>query len=131
MFHFTKEDSGARCWGESLLAQRGKESIQLTFPLYQHPGGKKHAPPHFSMLSQVPFNSKSLLSTSCVFLCSPPANQLLAPPLDLRLTLFDSVYRKFLDYRCALGLTHTTTRNRFFQSWGSRCDQICCNTSTS
>lgn len=28
---FSNEDSRARCWGESLLAQRGRESTQLTF----------------------------------------------------------------------------------------------------
>lgn len=31
LFGVTIEDLGARCWGESLLAQRGTESTQLTF----------------------------------------------------------------------------------------------------
>jgi hypothetical protein len=35
LLNFTNEDSGARCWGESLLAQRGKESTQLPFLLSQ------------------------------------------------------------------------------------------------
>jgi len=30
-FDFAIEDSGTRCWGKSLLAQRGRESPQLTF----------------------------------------------------------------------------------------------------
>jgi hypothetical protein len=30
-FDFPNEDSGARCWGESLVAQRGRESTQVTF----------------------------------------------------------------------------------------------------
>jgi hypothetical protein len=33
LFDFTNEDSGARSWGENLLAQRGRESTQLTFLL--------------------------------------------------------------------------------------------------
>ena len=37
LFNFTNKDSGARCWGESLLAQRGRGSIQLTFLLSWHP----------------------------------------------------------------------------------------------
>ena len=41
LFNFTNEDSGARCWGESLLAQRGRESTQLTFLLNGHPRRKK------------------------------------------------------------------------------------------
>jgi hypothetical protein len=41
MFNFTNEDSGVRCWGESLLAQRGRESTQLTFRLHQCPQRKK------------------------------------------------------------------------------------------
>lgn len=35
-------NSGARCYGESLLAQRG--STQLTFPLSQRPRGKTSSP---------------------------------------------------------------------------------------
>ena len=30
-FDFSNDDSGARCWGEGLLAQRGRESTQMTF----------------------------------------------------------------------------------------------------
>lgn len=33
MFDFPNGDSGARCYGECLLAQRGREPTQLTFPL--------------------------------------------------------------------------------------------------
>lgn len=31
LFDFTSKDSGARCWGRSLLVQGGQESTQLTF----------------------------------------------------------------------------------------------------
>jgi hypothetical protein len=34
MFNLPNDDSGAKHWGESLLAQRGIESTQLTFPLH-------------------------------------------------------------------------------------------------
>lgn len=43
---FTKEDLGARCWGESLPAQRDRESAQLTFLLSQQPKGKRDIKDH-------------------------------------------------------------------------------------
>ena len=58
LFDFTNEDSGARCWGESLLAQRGRESTQLTFLLSQHPRTNP-LPPAFS---------RKLLQTECLSL---------------------------------------------------------------
>ena len=45
--------SGARCWGESLLAQRGRESTVLTFLLSQHP--KRERKPSLSTAPQKPF----------------------------------------------------------------------------
>ena len=33
MLNIANKDLGARCWGENLLAQRGRESTQLTFLL--------------------------------------------------------------------------------------------------
>lgn len=47
--------------------------------------------------------------------CSLPINWLLALPADLRLTLFDPVYRKPLGHWYMLGLNRSTTRNRFFR----------------
>jgi hypothetical protein len=46
-FPFINKDSGVRCWGKSLLAQRSRESTQLTFLHSQHPKRK-----FFSMVSQ-------------------------------------------------------------------------------
>jgi hypothetical protein len=37
LFDFSYEDLGTRCWEESLLALRGRESTQLTFLLSQCP----------------------------------------------------------------------------------------------
>ena len=118
-FNFTNEDSGARCWGESLLAQRGRESTQLTFLLRGCPKTKSKVLLH--TLSK-PSNWMSLLSTSCasfypsswlsiVFsLCSLPVNWLLALPLDLGLTLFNPVYNK----QKALGLKVCTRAEPHF-----------------
>jgi hypothetical protein len=50
MLHFTNEESGVRCWGESLLAQRARKSTQLTF-LSQY---REEIPPLFAF-SKKPF----------------------------------------------------------------------------
>lgn len=62
-----------------------------------------------------------LLLCMFFFFCSLLVNWLLAEPFDLELTVFHSVYneQKVLGLKaCArvLGLSHTTTRNRLFQS---------------
>jgi hypothetical protein len=37
IFDFMDKNWGARCWGEGLLAQTDRESIQMTFFISQHP----------------------------------------------------------------------------------------------
>jgi hypothetical protein len=104
-FDFTNKGLGVKCWGESLLGQRGRERhpddlpSQLTFPKRKFP---------FSTPSQKPFKenvlpfyflcvywSPDFLLLSTIFpLCSLPVNWLLALPLDLWLTLFNPVHNK-------------------------------------
>lgn len=74
-------NSGARCYGESLLAQRG--STQLTFPLSQRPRGK-------TLLLHTASNTLPLKDPpSCCF-HSFSVGWFLTSPLDLGLTLFCS-----------------------------------------
>lgn len=71
--NFTNEDWGARCCGESLLVQRGRESTQLTFlpSLWSEavPSGylkKKQHTKNSYKLSVCPFYFQCVsLSTSC------------------------------------------------------------------
>jgi hypothetical protein len=58
-FNFTNEDLGTRCWGESLLAQRGRESFQPTF-LFSQCLSSKH-PPHAVSENLLPTERLSLL----------------------------------------------------------------------
>ena len=67
-----------------MLAQRGREITQLTRLPHRHP----------FMLSEIPFNSKTL-SLSFLGLCSLPVNWLLASPLDQSLSLFSSLEKAF------------------------------------
>jgi hypothetical protein len=107
LFDFTNEDSGARCWGESQIAQRGRESTQLTFFLSWHSNQNALSQALSKNLLQTEWSSLLLpvhlsilspnsLLLSMVFLliilCSLPVNWLLALPLDLGLTLFNPVY---------------------------------------
>lgn len=62
MFAFTNKDLGAKCWGESLLAQKGRESTQLTFFLSLHSKSK------FFSLLQERLHLNVLPSASCVSL---------------------------------------------------------------
>jgi hypothetical protein len=71
-FNFASEDSGARCWDESLLAQRGRESTQLTFLLHWHP--RKRKAPLLLLL---------LLPLLLLLLLLPPLLLLLLLPLLL------------------------------------------------
>ena len=116
---FTSEDSGARCWGKTLLERQRKHpadlppqhtSHQESSLSYQLKKNKnktkqktKNKPPSNSMFL--------LLSTSCtpppslsrflttsysifflIILCSLPVNWLLAPFLDQWLNLFNPIY---------------------------------------
>lgn len=106
------EDSGVRHCGKSTLAQRGKESTQLIFLLHQCPRGRNPF-----LLLQAVLNrflpSPGCLkypSTPCPSFLLPvftPFNWLLAPSLDLSLTLFNPVYRKLFVW--GLGLSYITT----------------------
>lgn len=98
LFNFTKKDSGARCWGKRLLAQKNRKSTQLTFLLHHPPSN--HVPSTNSIkssLTSCPFpplpvhlslrpSDSSLFSI--FFLTSPvfTSCQMVAPPLDLWLT---------------------------------------------
>lgn len=100
-FNFTKVDLGARCWGESLQAQGGRGSTQLTFLLSQCPRSnplshpfpktsfKLNAPPFYFLCVSV---SVLLTPSYSVFFpiipCSLPVNWLLSLPLDLWLIFF-------------------------------------------
>lgn len=95
-FNFTNKDSGARCRGESLLAQRGKKAPS-------QPSSLADIPPQMPLLQKPSFKRSTLPSTSCVSishsdsltlygfflhnLCSLPINWFLALPLDRWLTL--------------------------------------------
>jgi hypothetical protein len=97
---FTNEDLGSRFWGEGLLAQRGRESTQLTLLLSLHP--RSHNPLSFclqknSFKHNIPPPSTSCASLSivltpscslCFFFlinqCSLPVNWLLVLPLDFK-----------------------------------------------
>jgi hypothetical protein len=114
-FDFTNEDRGARCWGKSLQAQRGRKSTQLTF-LLRHPKTKHST----SALSQNPLKpsappfyflcvSLSILPTSSYSLWFLPVIgssmvHFLSTCCLLRLLTYDWLYlilfkisRKFLD----------------------------------
>ena len=116
---FTSEDSGARCWGKTLLERQRKhpadlppqhtshQESSLSYQLKKTKTKKKqktkNKPPSNSMFL--------LLSTSCtpppslshflttsysifflIILCSLPVNWLLAPFLDQWLNLFNPIY---------------------------------------
>jgi hypothetical protein len=78
-FSFTNENSGARCWGDNPLAQRGRESTQLDFP----PMSEGKPPFSISTLSLKTDSPFCLLifTLSQLVICSA---------LDLGLTLFRS-----------------------------------------
>jgi hypothetical protein len=98
-FDFTNEISGARCWGEYLLDQRGRENTQQAFLLCQCPF---LMPASFKL--NVPLSTSYaslwLPLTLCVvfliILCSPPVNWLLASPLDLCFILLTIFKHKVL-----------------------------------
>lgn len=62
--HFTNKDLGVRCWGETLLAQRGTESSWPTFLLCRH----LRQSPLLHLLKQNSSNWMSLPSISCASL---------------------------------------------------------------
>jgi hypothetical protein len=104
-FNLPNEDPRARSYGESLLAQRGRESTQLTFLLHQCPRRKRlflllHTVWHTLQLKVPPF---SFLG----FLMFTPATWLLSPCLDILLTLSSSHFQKALGLKvCARAEPH-------------------------
>jgi hypothetical protein len=107
MFDFANKGLGAKCWGESLLAQRCRESTQFTFLLspkrklsLSTPSQKLfkcNVPPFYFLCGSL---SADFLLLSVFFLSSLPVNWLLILPLYPWLTLFNPVYNK----QKALGL---------------------------
>jgi hypothetical protein len=119
---FANEDLGARCWGERKHASSqkvSKHSADLPSPLLSQ--SRKASSPSPCCLKNPSTQRPSFLLTYV----HSQSTGLLLPPLDLRLSFFNPVYRNLLGWRCRLGLSHTTTRTGFSssQSWGSQCDQ--------
>jgi hypothetical protein len=109
MFDLPNEDSGARRSDESLIGQRAEAAP--SWPSYSTnvPEGKISF--SFPTLSLIPFNSRTLLPLSWVFLCSLPVNWLLALPLDL----FSSCLQKALGLQvCARDEPHHNKKQIFF-----------------
>jgi|UPI0000F4B9FD hypothetical protein len=65
MLNLPNEDSRARHCGESLLAQRGRESTQLNFLLHRHPRRKNLPPSLHTVLNTL--QPKGLLPLSWAF----------------------------------------------------------------
>ena len=118
--------SGVKCWGENLLAPKGRESVQLTLLHSWHSKRKWKLlypclllPSCKSLKLDVPpfyFLYVLLSILYGFFLCSLPVKSFLVLPLDLWLTLFNTVtiMKKVLDQSCVLGLRHTIPTNWFF-----------------
>lgn len=85
MLDFPTEDSGIRCCGENLIAQKARESIHLTF-LLSMAQKEKALSPSLCCLNTIQLKRHSFLFTYVHFM---PA-WLLALPLDIGLTLFTS-----------------------------------------
>jgi hypothetical protein len=129
LFNFTNEDSGARCWGESLLAQRGRENFQLTFLLSNNPKEKEslllclvsktpQTPPHPLTSCDLSIRPPDVL----LFLCSffpmiTPCHMADCSSSRLMVDFIYPVYnnQKALGLKVCARLRHITIRNRFFQ----------------
>lgn len=122
MLNFTNKELRVRGWAEILLVQRGEKafswlsssvSIHKHSPLFLHPF-KNHTIWVFptSTFCFIPYpNPLTLITLFICFLCSLLVNWILAPHLDLYLTFL----LLFTKIRYLIGLSHTTTKTRFFQ----------------
>lgn len=91
----TNEDSGFICWGEILLAQRGRESTPLTFLLNSAPESQHKCSPKPSRKQNNPSNWVLLFYFLCVSLLSSGS---------LLLCFFLIIYVYFLSTGCLLCL---------------------------
>lgn len=92
---FTNEDAGARSWGESMLVQRGRESIQLTFLLRWHHRGHPSPLTMFQKKKKPPLLQMSLFFPQCFSILLPSSYSLL---------FFKESYIHFLSAGCLICL---------------------------